>query len=112
MKNLTKGLIVIIISVAMCAAMFGCASTEGSARKINPLKSGTSLNDEKVKNIIFCIGDGMGLTQTAFTRIQELGPDGMLNMEKMPVVGIIRTHSLDSLVTDSAAAGTALAPGG
>jgi alkaline phosphatase len=111
MKNLTKGLIVIIISVAMCAAMFGCASTEGSAQKINPLKSGTSLNDEKVKNIIFCIGDGMGLTQTAFTRIQELGPDGMLNMEKMPVVGIIRTHSLDSLVTDSPAAGTALATG-
>ncbi|MBN1391862.1 MAG: alkaline phosphatase [Sedimentisphaerales bacterium] len=111
MKNLTKVLIVIIISVAMCAAMFGCAPTEGSARKSGSLQSVPHLKDEKVKNIIFCIGDGMGLTQTALATIQELGPDGMLNMQKMPVVGIIRTHSLDSLVTDSAAAGTALASG-
>ena len=32
-------------------------------------------------------------------------------MERMPVTGLINTHSANSLVTDSAAAGTALATG-
>lgn len=115
MKNLTKALTTITLSIIVFTVIFGCAYTEthkgDSAEKTGSLKSDPNLNGEKVKNIIFCIGDGMGLSQTALTTIQELGPDGMLNMQKMPVVGIIRTHSLDSLVTDSAAAGTALATG-
>ncbi|MFA5251023.1 MAG: alkaline phosphatase [Phycisphaerae bacterium] len=115
MKNLTKVLAAIILSIAVSVVILGCTYTEthkgDSVEKTGSLKSGPNLNDGKVKNIIFCIGDGMGLSQTAFTRIQELGPDGMLNMERMPVVGIIRTHSLNSIVTDSPAAGTSLATG-
>jgi alkaline phosphatase len=115
MKNLTKLLALIVLSITISVVSFRCAYTEiykgDSAGKTGSLKSGPDLNDKKVKNIIFCIGDGMGLSQTAFTTIQELGPDGMLNMQRMPFIGIIRTHSLDSLVTDSPAAGTALASG-
>ncbi|MDD5063273.1 MAG: alkaline phosphatase [Phycisphaerae bacterium] len=115
MKNFTKTLTAIILSVVAFTVIFGCTHAEthkgDSAEKTGSLKSGQNLNDAKVKNIIFCIGDGMGLSQTALTRIQKLGPDGMLNMETMPVVGITRTHSLDSLATDSPAAGTALATG-
>lgn len=115
MKHLTKVLAAIILSIVISVVILRCASTEThprcSAKKISLLKPDSNINDEKVKNVIFCIGDGMGLSQTAFTRIQELGPDGILNMETMPVVGITRTHSLDSLATDSPAAGTALATG-
>ncbi len=66
---------------------------------------------ENIKNIIFCIGDGMGLGQTTLARMKSLGPDGMLHIEQMPVVGLVRTHSANALRTDSAAAGTALASG-
>ncbi|MBW8003082.1 MAG: alkaline phosphatase [Planctomycetes bacterium] len=66
---------------------------------------------EKVKNVIFCIGDGMGTAHITLARIKSRGIDGKLNMEQMPVTGWIRTHSADSAVTDSAAAGTALAVG-
>ena len=115
MKYFTRILTAIILSITIFTVIFGCTSTEtrtsGSAEKAGLLKSEPNLNDGKVKNIIFCIGDGMGLAQTALTTIQEFGPDGMLNMQKMPVVGITKTHSLDSLVTDSPAAGTALATG-
>ena len=60
------------------------------------------------KNIIFMIGDGMGLEHIATAWVANRGT---LNMEKMPYVGIQRTYCLNYLVTDSAAAGTALATG-
>jgi alkaline phosphatase len=65
----------------------------------------------KVRNVIVCIGDGMGLNQIALARLKVAGADGKLYMERMPVTGLVRTHSTSSLVTDSAAAGTALASG-
>lgn len=65
----------------------------------------------EVKNVIFLIGDGMGITQIAATRIKMYGAKGRLHIEKMPVTGLIDTFSADDLVTDSAAAGTALAAG-
>lgn len=65
----------------------------------------------EIKNVILCIGDGMGVGQVAITRLRTVGADGRLNIERMPVAGIMRTHSADSLVTDSAAAATAMACG-
>ena len=65
----------------------------------------------EIHNIIFCIGDGMGLGQISLARLQAAGPDGKLHMERMPVTGMVRTHSADALVTDSAAAATALSCG-
>jgi alkaline phosphatase len=79
------------------------ASTDTAAY---PLTDG-----KKIRNVIVCIGDGMGLNQIALARIKAAGPDGKLYMERMPVTGLVRTHSASSLVTDSAAAGTALASG-
>jgi len=66
---------------------------------------------KKVKNIIFLIGDGMGVSNVDAARIKACGADGRLNMERMPVCGLMKTHSESHLVTDSAAAGTALATG-
>jgi alkaline phosphatase len=66
---------------------------------------------EGLDNVIFCIGDGMGLSQVALARVKAAGLDGKLCMERLPVTGLVRTHSTDSAVTDSAAAGTALASG-
>lgn len=60
------------------------------------------------KNIIFMIGDGMGLEQYSAAWIANRGA---LNMDQMPYVGLQRTYCLDWVVTDSAAAGTALATG-
>lgn len=67
--------------------------------------------DREVRNVLLFVGDGMGLSQIAAARILTLGPDGWLHLERMPVTGLLRTHSADDLVTDSAAAATALATG-
>jgi alkaline phosphatase len=59
------------------------------------------------KNIILFIGDGMGLPQVTAGKIAK----GKLEMERCPVTGFVTTWSSSSLVTDSAAAATALATG-
>ncbi len=63
---------------------------------------------KKVKNIIFMIGDGMGLEQISAAWVCN---GGKLNLDNFTNVGIQRTYSANKLVTDSAAAGSALATG-
>lgn len=62
----------------------------------------------KVKNIIFMIGDGMGYEQISSAWVCN---GGKLNFDNLTKTGIQRTYSANKLVTDSAAAGTALATG-
>ena len=64
---------------------------------------------KKVKNIIFMIGDGMGLEQLSTAWVVN---NRHLNItDNFPYVGLQWTYSASKLVTDSAAAGTALATG-
>jgi len=60
-----------------------------------------------VKNVIILIGDGMGVGQVEITRLCH----GHLHMEDMSYGGYELTGSLSGPVTDSAAAGTAIATG-
>ena len=64
-----------------------------------------------IKNVILYIGDGMGITQITSARIAILGANGRFELEKMPITGMISTHSVDQLITDSAAGATALSSG-
>ena len=64
---------------------------------------------KKVRNIIFMIGDGMGLEQISAAWVAN---GGKLNLDNFSKVGLQRTYSANKLVTDSAAAGTALRYGG
>ena len=104
-----------IIALATLAA--SCGNKAGESEKVTHYICPTPYESVEVvqpakgktpKNIIFMIGDGMGLEQvsTAWTANR-----GELNMEQMPYVGLQRTYCLNWLVTDSAAAGTALASG-
>jgi len=62
----------------------------------------------QVRNVIYFIGDGMGLSQAYAVSMIEGRP---LSFMKTPYGGFVKTHSANSWVTDSAAAGTALASG-
>jgi alkaline phosphatase len=59
------------------------------------------------KNIILFIGDGMGPAQVTAGKVAK----GTLEMERCPVTALVTTWSASSLVTDSAASGTAMATG-
>ena len=67
-----------------------------------------------VKYVFYFIGDGMGINQVMATeqynKATEMGPE-VINFTQFPVRNFITTVSGNSLVTDSAAGGTALASG-
>ncbi|MFT6705569.1 MAG: alkaline phosphatase [Patescibacteria group bacterium] len=67
-----------------------------------------SISTKKAKNIIFLIGDGMGLSQITAAMYAN---KNRINLERFPVVGLHKTHASNDLVTDSAAAATAFACG-
>lgn len=60
------------------------------------------------RNAVLVIGDGMGLTHLTAGLVSA---GGTLAVERFGVVGLSRTSSADKLVTDSAAAATAMACG-
>ena len=65
------------------------------------------------RNIVYIQGDGMGAAQREFIRLASVGRAGDLVMNRLPVTGLVHTDPADpdELVTDSAAAATALATG-
>ena len=63
--------------------------------------------DSKPNNIILVIGDGTGINQISAL---EFYKEGDVFYDNFPVVGLSKTSSM-SLITDSAAAGTAMACG-
>lgn len=66
------------------------------------------------RNVILLIGDGMGFAQTSLARLSFGKPDAALNMDAMRYAAMVKTQSsgpgaLYGVITDSAAAATALA---
>jgi len=59
-------------------------------------------------NIILMIGDGMGLTQITSGMYSN---NNKTALEDFKYIGLSKTHAHDNLVTDSAAAGTAMSSG-
>ena len=67
--------------------------------------------DRKAKNIILLIGDGMGINQVTAYRIAKGGPNYISAFDKFPFTGLIKTHAVDTLITDSASSATAYSSG-
>lgn len=64
--------------------------------------------EPRVRRAVLMIGDGMGLGQVSAGMIAA---GGTLQLDRFPVLGLSRTRSSDDIVTDSAAAATAMASG-
>lgn len=65
--------------------------------------------EPEVRNVIYMIGDGMGLAQVSLLQIAEdYRPTAF---DRAEGIALIATRSADNRVTDSAAAGTALSSG-
>ena len=63
----------------------------------------------KIENIIYMIGDGMGLGHVSMLQIeQKYAPSAF---DRAQNIALTKTYSLNNRVTDSAASGTALATG-
>jgi alkaline phosphatase len=59
------------------------------------------------RNVIIMLGDGMGAAHRTAARLVRFGatggdPNGYLAMDEFPATGMVTTHSLNAIVTDSA----------
>lgn len=67
------------------------------------------------KYVFYFIGDGMGPSQRQaaeyFYKVETKNPEAKLVMNTLPGSALVTTHSANTLITDSAASGTALATG-
>lgn len=95
-----------LLSVAFAAlfALSGCCPPETDG-------GSTPKPEKPAKNIILLIGDGMGPSQVTLGRLAGAGVHEGLELEKVPYVGIVKTAPANALVTDSAAAATAMSTG-
>ena len=78
------------------------------------LLAAAPMHAKRVKYVFYLIGDGMGINHVRATEIYNqatgLGPE-QINFFHFPYRTFVTTQSANALVTDSAAAGTALATG-
>lgn len=89
-------LLLILLSLTSC-----------NQQKVDPIPD-ISIN---VKNIIFMVGDGMGLAHINAARLKARHENKSFIIDTLPVTGLVNTHASNHLITDSAAAATALATG-
>ena len=68
-------------------------------------------NSRSLKNVIFCIGDGMGFEAVKAAGYYAYGETGTLSFEAFPHRAEMATYAANSPMTDSAAAATAMATG-
>ena len=91
----------ILLSVCLFIVPFGC----------QPAQSSPSAATNMPRNVILLIGDGMGFEQVKAAGLYAHGRTGKLAFERLPVKGRMTTHCANRPITDSAAAGTAMAAG-
>ncbi|MFZ2490346.1 MAG: alkaline phosphatase [Thermoanaerobaculia bacterium] len=78
----------------------GCASAPSPAR--------AETISTRPKSVILIVGDGVGVAHVTAAKLLR---GSEFQVGRMPVAGLMTTHSASSLVTDSAAAATAMATG-
>ena len=88
-----------IVGTALMALLAGCASVPTAPAPSHP------------KNIIFFLGDGMGMNTLTAARIYAVGEDGELTLDTLPESAFVKTFANDAQVTDSAASMSAYMTG-
>jgi alkaline phosphatase len=94
MKNTRNILLLLLVATSMISCY--------------PVKKSAFRENAKIKNVIFLIGDGMGIAHTYAAMTISENP---LNIERCEITGLQKTFSANNYITDSGAAGTSLAGG-
>ncbi|MEW5975456.1 MAG: alkaline phosphatase [Acidobacteriota bacterium] len=74
-------------------------------------QNGHLFSQRKARNVIFFVGDGMGVSTVSATRVFSVGVAGELVMDRFPYTALSRTYSQDSITPDSAPTMSAMMTG-
>ena len=123
MKSLLKYLVIILMTVIFTIVLLNqfapilikVPNKDTQEIKINfdemSIRKNFNQPEKTAKNIILMIGDGMGANQVLTYRIAKGGPNYLTSFDKFPITGLVKTHSANTLITDSAASATAFSTG-
>ncbi|MCF8384034.1 MAG: alkaline phosphatase [Chlorobium sp.] len=103
--TITSALLLKLLVLVMLVSASGC---KGSAGLVHKTDKGSF--SSRPKYIFLFIGDGMGMAQVKLSDA-VLDSGNVLAMGSFPVTGVTATHAENRYITDSGAAGTALATG-
>lgn len=91
-----KKMLFTLLSMLMITSLTACSNKDHvNNNTINP-------PNPTAKNVIFFLGDGMGIRTLTAARIYAVGEEGDLTMDTLPESAFVRTFSEDGQVTDSA----------
>jgi len=65
----------------------------------------------RAKNVIFFVGDGMGVSTVTAARVYSVGVAGQLVVDQLPYTALSKTYSADSITPDSAPTMSAMMTG-
>ena len=108
MKKTLIPLVIFILAAVSCKENETALQYYATPHTYDIVKVQEPPQSNEVRNIIFLIGDGMGLEQVSCAWVLN---HGKLNLDNMSHIGLSRTYATDELITDSGAGGTALAAG-
>lgn len=90
-----------LLLAAICTVgLTGCLHETSNTGSNTPKPTQTA--NFGAKNVIFFLGDGMGIPTMTAARIYKVGEDGDLTVDTLTETAFIRTYSNDAQVTDSA----------
>ena len=117
-RVLTRTSIGIAAGIAVSVTLAGNGVSTKSDHEDRSQELPQSLEDGRAKNVILVLGDGMGDSEITIARNYQVGANGRLWMDRLPLTGAYTTYALQEsnpslidYVTDSAASGTGWATG-
>jgi alkaline phosphatase len=106
LTTFAAGVLMACEAAALTATLTGCSTAPTGASA--PLQ----VRDiERARNVIFFLGDGMGINTLTAARIYAVGEAGQLTIDTLPESAFVKTYSNDAQVTDSAASMSAYMTG-
>jgi alkaline phosphatase len=96
-----------VLMACGAASLAGCASAPPPAGAAAVQASSI----DRARNVIFFLGDGMGINTLTAARIYAVGEAGELTIDTLPESAFVKTYSNDAQVTDSAASMSAYMTG-
>jgi alkaline phosphatase len=117
-SHLTRRRVVLTGAVALALTVPAVAVAAGNGPPDRTKEARAAVIGGHARNVILLLGDGMGDSEITIARNYQVGADGRLALDTLPMTGAYTTYavqkddpSLPDYVTDSAASGTGWATG-
>ncbi len=107
-----------LAAIALAVVALPAAAVAGDSHPDRTQAARHAIQGGRARNVILLIGDGMGDSEITIARNYQVGANGRLAMDKLPLTGAYTTYAvqkanpaLPDYVTDSAASGSGWSTG-